>query len=93
MSKQYRHRVGVRAEISFELLLATPIPSREELRDAVVAALNAATDEEGGFDIPSLADGRTLPCWASVDRHVNPNEALDSGDVVSHECTEVRRLQ
>jgi hypothetical protein len=93
MSKQYRHRVGVRAEISFDLLLATPNPSPEQLRNAIVAVLNAATDDEGGFDIPKLADGRTLPCWTSVDRNVNTNEALDSDDVISFECTEVRHLQ
>jgi hypothetical protein len=93
MSKQYRHRVGVRAEITFDLLLETANPSPEQLRNAIVAVLNAATDEDGGFDIPKLADGRTLPCWTSVDRHVNTSEALDSDDVISFECTEVRHLQ
>ena len=93
MSKQYRHRVGVRAEISFDLLLTTANPSPEQLRDAVVAILNAATDDEGGFDVPKLADGRTLPCWTSVDRHIHTGEALDSDDVISYECTEVPHLQ
>jgi len=93
MSKHYRHRVGVRAEISFDLVLGAPNPTPEELRDAIVAILNRTTDEEGGFSFPNLADGRILPAWASVDRQVNPSQSLDIGDVISYDCMELRHLQ
>ncbi len=93
MAKQYRHRIGIRAEIYFNLVLETPNPTPEQLRDAAVQTLNKAVDEEDGFDLKTMPDGRVLPAWNSVDREVEPTEALDTDAVTSYECTEIQNLQ
>ena len=93
MAKQYRHRIGVRAEIYFNLILETPNPTPEQLRDAAVQTLNKAVDEEDGFDLKTMPDGRVLPAWNSVDREVEPTEALDMDAVTSYECAEIQNLQ
>ena len=93
MAKQYRHRIGVRAEIYFNLVLETPTPTPEQLRDAAVEVLNKAVDDEDGIDLKTMPDARVLPAWNSVDREVEPTEALDTDAVSSYGCTEIQNLQ
>ena len=93
MAKQYRHRIGVHAEIYFNVVLEVPNPTPEQLRDAAVQTLNKAVDEEDGFDLKTMPEGRVLPVWNSVDREIEPTEALDADAVTSYECTEIQNLQ
>ncbi len=93
MAKQYRHRIGVRAEIYFDLILETQNPTTERLRDAAVEVLNKAVDEEDGFDLKTMPDGRVLPAWNSVDREIEPAQALDADAVTSYEWSEIQNLQ
>ncbi|MGC1782080.1 MAG: hypothetical protein WA708_06145 [Acidobacteriaceae bacterium] len=86
----YQHRVGVRAEIYFSLTLETPNPSSDQLRLAVITALSKAADEENGFDLKALPDGRVHPAWNDINR--NPDSAnVDA--VISYECFEIQRPQ
>lgn len=93
MAKQYRHRIGVRAELYFNVVLEVPNPTPEQLRDAAVQTLNKAVDEEDGFDLNTMPDGRVLPAWNSVDREIELAEALDADAVTSYECAEIENLQ
>ncbi|MHB1958104.1 MAG: hypothetical protein ACYCO5_03630 [Acidobacteriaceae bacterium] len=90
MAKQYQHRIGVRAEIYFSLALETLNPSAGQLRDAVVEALSKAVDEENGFDLKALPDGRVHPAWNYIDRDPDP---ADAGAVISYECFEIQKPQ
>jgi hypothetical protein len=90
MAKQYQHRVGIRAEIYFSLVLELHNPSPEQLRYAVVEVLSKAVDEENGFDLKALPDGRVHPAWNYIDR--DPDSA-DVGAVISYECFEIQKPQ
>jgi len=48
MTKRYQHRVSVRAEICFDLILNSSDPSPEQLLDAVVDMFNKSADAERG---------------------------------------------
>ncbi len=77
----FRHRVGVQAQIYFDLDLPTATPSQSQLVEAIVSQLSAAADEEGAFQLDILAGGRVFPAWNSVDRNLEPEEALSSESV------------
>lgn len=86
MVKRYQHRVGVRAEIFFSLMLETPNPSSDQLRLAVITALSNAVDEENGFDLKALHEGRVHPAWNDINR--NPDSSnVDA--VISYEYFEL----
>ncbi len=89
--KYFRHRIGVRAEIYFDLYLETATPSQAQLIGAVVAKLSAAADEEGAFDLAKLVGGRVFPAWNSVDRELEPEEALSSKDIEIRDTVTVER--
>lgn len=89
MAKRYKHRVGVRAEICFDLILDTPHPTSRELCDAVVTALKLSADLERGFALPALADGKIFPEWNSVDPEMEPARVLDPQAVRSLDCFEI----
>ncbi|MGH9616252.1 MAG: hypothetical protein ACRD28_05860 [Acidobacteriaceae bacterium] len=88
MARQYQRRVVVPAEIYFSLVLETPNPSSEQLRHAVVEVLSKAVDEENGFDLKALYDGRVHPAWNCIDRGPDP---ADAGAVISYECYEIQK--
>jgi hypothetical protein len=89
MDKRYRHRVGVRAEICFDLVLDSSDLTPEQLRDAVAVALNKSADDERGFPVPILLDGKVFPEWNSVDPEMEPMHVLDPQSVRSLDCFEI----
>ncbi len=89
--KCFRHRIGVRAEIYFDLDLETPNPSQTQIIEAVVAQLSAAADEEGAFDLTKLAGGRVFPAWNSVDRELEPEEALSPESIEIRDTVAIER--
>jgi len=93
MTKQFQYRIGVRAEICFHLLLESASPTPQQLRDAVVAAFNKATEEDGGFAIRELTDGRAFPEWNSVDREIDPEDAMDCDAIRIYDSFEIDRTQ
>lgn len=89
--KCFRHRIGVRAEIYFDLDLETPNPSQTQIIEAVVAQLSAAADQEGAFDLAKLAGGRVFPAWNSVDRELEPEEALSPENIEIRDTVAIER--
>ena len=89
--KCFRHRIGVRAEIYFDLDLETANPSQAQIVEAVVALLSATADEEGAFDLTLLAGGRVFPAWNSVDRELEPEEALSPESIEIRDTVAIER--
>ena len=89
MAKQYQHRVGVRAEICFSLILDSPNPTPKELCNAVVKALKKSSDQERGFALSALSDGKVFPEWNSVDPEMEPTRVLSPQSVRSFDCLEI----
>ncbi len=89
--KCFRHRTGVRARIYFDLDLDTSTPSQAELIEAVVSSLSASTDDDGAFELAGLAGGRVFPAWNSVDREVEPGDALDPQNIEVRDVIRIER--
>ncbi len=63
MASRYQHRIGVRAEICFDLTVDVRNPTPQELSQLVSQALKQAADNDGGFKV------NALPCgigWATA---------------------------
>lgn len=89
--KCFRHRIGVRAEIYFDLDLETANPPQIQLIEAIVAQLSAAANAEGAFDLDGLANGRVFPAWNSVDRELEPEEALSPESIEIRDIVAIER--
>jgi len=93
MDKRYQHRVSIRAELCFDLILDLPDPTAAELRDAVVEELSRFADSERGFIVPAIKDAKVFPEWNSVDPEIEPQNALDTDVVRSVDCFEIRDIR
>lgn len=65
---KYYHRIGIKAEICFDVPFETdedPDPARLKL--AVRQLLENSVDVEDGFDMPALAGGRCYPDFRILD--------------------------
>lgn len=93
MASQYQHRIGVRAEICFDLTLAVRNPTPQELSLLVSQALKQAADDGGGFKVNALAGGIVYPDWNSVDPELEPDRVLDPETIRIFDCTEIRSVQ
>jgi hypothetical protein len=93
MAKRYRHRIGVRAEICFDLILDICDPVPEQISQAVAEALRQAADVDGGFRLEALPAGTVYPDWASVDPEVEPGLRLDPSATGSLDCVEIDSIQ
>ncbi len=89
--KCFRHRIGVHAKIYFDLDLDTSTPSQAELVEAVVASLSAVADDDGAFELTRVAGGRVFPAWNSVDRKLQPEEALAPEKIEVRDVTKIER--
>jgi hypothetical protein len=89
MVSRYQHRIGVRAEICFDLTVDVRNPTRQELSELVSRALKQAADNDGGFKINALAGGVVYPDWNSVDSELEPDRVLDPETIRIFDCTEV----
>ena len=93
MATRYQHRIGVRAEICFDLILNICDPVPEQISQAVAEALRHATDVDGGFRLEVLPGGTVYPDWASADPEVEPGPSLDPSATRSLDCLEIDSVQ
>lgn len=93
MAKQYQHRIGVRAEICFDMVLDAANPTPQQLSHAVAQALRQKAMPDGSFGLAVLANGVIYPEWNSVDPEIEPEQLLDPSVVRSFDVVEVQILQ
>jgi len=89
MASRYQHRIGVRAEICFDLTLDARNPTPKELSELVSQALKQAANHDGGFKVNALPGGIVYPDWNSVDADVEPDHVLDPEAIRIFDCTEI----
>ena len=89
MASRYQHRIGVRAEICFDLTLDERKPTPKELSQLVSHALKQAADNDGGFKV-SVLPGRTVyPDWNSVDPELERDRVLEPETIRIFDCTDI----
>lgn len=93
MATRYQHRIGVRAEICFNVILDTKNPEPAQLVQAVSEILKQAADSDGGFKLNVLPDGSAYPDWNSVDSEIEPNQLLDPSAIRTLDCNEIDNIQ
>lgn len=93
MATRYQHRIGVRAEISFDLVLNTRNPTPDQLCHLVAEVLRQAADRDGALKLSALPGGVVYPDWNSVDAEVEPNHVLDPSAVRAFDCVEIDGIQ
>lgn len=93
MAKQYQHRIGVRAEICFDMILDTAKPTPQQLSHAVAQALSQKAMPDGSFSLVVLANGVVYPEWNSVDPEMESQHLLDPSVVRSFDVIEIQTLQ
>lgn len=89
MTSRYQHRIGVRAEICFDLTLDVREPTLQELSQLVSQTLKQTADHDGGFKVTALPGGIVYPDWNSVDSELEPERVLDPENIRIFDCTEV----
>jgi hypothetical protein len=93
MAKRYQHRIGVRAEICFNIVLDTRNPSPDQLAQAVTEILIGAEGADGGFKLTVLPEGSAYPDWNSVDPELEPGHILDPSAIRTLDCVEIDSVQ
>lgn len=89
MAKRYQHRIGVRAELCFNIVLDARDPSPDQLAQAVTEILKQAADSDGGFNLSVLPEGSAYPDWNSVDPELEPGHILHPSAIRSLDCVEI----
>jgi len=93
MAKRYQHRIGVRAELCFNIVLDTRNPSPDQFAQAVTELLKHAADSDGSFKLSVLPEGSAYPDWNSVDPELEPGRILDSSAIRTLDCVEIDSVQ
>ena len=93
MATRYQHRIGVRAEICFDLILDMRNPTPDQLCHLVADVLRQATDSDGALKLNALPGGAVYPEWNSVDTEVEPNHVLDPSTIRAFDCVEIDSIQ
>jgi hypothetical protein len=93
MAKRYQHRIGVRAEICFNIVMDARNPSPDRLAQAVTEILKKAADSDGAFKLNVLPEGLAYPDWNSVDPELEPGHILDPSAIRSLDCVEIDSVQ
>ena len=93
MAKRYQHRIGVRAELCFNIVLDARNPSPDQLAHAVTEILRQAVDSDGGFKLSVLPEGLAYPDWNSVDPELEPGLILDPSAIRTLDCAELDNVQ
>ncbi len=93
MATRYQHRIGVRAEICFDLILEMRNPTPDQLCYLVADVLRQAVDSDGALKLKALPSGAVYPEWNSVDAEVEPNHVLDPSIIRSFDCVEIDSIQ
>ena len=87
MAMRYQHRIGVRSELFFDVVLDDPNPSAHKLTLAVAQALRRVADDEGGVkSLSDLPESAVYPDWNAVDADIEPEHALDPVAVRIIDC-------
>ena len=89
MASRYQHRIGVRAEICFDLTLDVRNPTPQDLSRLVSQTLKRAADNDGGFKVSALPGGIVYPDWTTVDPELEPDRVLDPETIRIFDSTEV----
>lgn len=92
MANRYQHRIGVRAEICFDLTLDVRNPTPQELSQLVSRTLKQAAEHDGGFRVNALPGGNVYPDWNSVDPELEPDRVLDPETIRIFDCTEISSI-
>jgi len=93
MASQYQHRIGVRAEICFDLILDVRNPTPKGLSQLVSQALRQAADNDGGgFKVNVLPGEVVYPDWNSVDPELEPDRVLDPEAIRIFDCAEISSI-
>lgn len=77
-TKKFTHRVGITAELCFDLESDTQKLDGDELRKAVVALFDELSEDDG-FDVAGLEDGRVYPDWRVLTQ--NPDDPKVAEDL------------
>jgi hypothetical protein len=93
MAKRYQHRIGVRAELCFDIVLDARNPSPDQLAQAVTEILKQAADADGSFKLIALPEGSAYPDWNSVDPDLEPGHILESSAIRTLDCVEIDSVQ
>lgn len=93
MATRYQHRIGVRAEICFDLTLDARNPTPEQLCDVVAEVLRQAADSDGVLKLSVLPGGVVYPEWNSVDAELEPSRILDPSAIRTFDCVEIDSIQ
>jgi len=93
MATRYQHRIGVRAEIYFDLVLDMRNPTPDQLSHVVADVLRQAADSDGALKLSALPGGAVYPEWNSVDAEVEPNRILDHSVIRTFDCVEIDSIQ
>ncbi len=93
MATRYRHRIGVRAEICFDLILDTRNPLSDELCHLVADVLRQAAGSDGALRLNVLPGGVVYPEWNSVDAELEPNQVLDPSAIRAFDCVDIESVQ
>lgn len=93
MAKRYQHRIGVRAELCFNIVLDARNPSPDQLAQAITEILRQAADSDGAFKLSVLPEGAAYPDWNSVDPELEPGNILDPSAIRTLDCVEIDSVQ
>ena len=93
MATRYQHRIGVRAEIYFDLVLDMRNPTPEHLCHMVAEVLRQAADSDGALKLSVLPGGVVYPEWNSVDAEIEPHHVLDPSTTRTFDCVEIDSIQ
>jgi hypothetical protein len=93
MATRYQHRIAVRAEICFDLVLDMRNPTPDQLGHIVAEVLSQAADSDGALKLNALPGGVVYPEWNSVDPEVEPNHVLDPSTIRASDCVEIDSIQ
>ncbi len=93
MATRYQHRIGVRAEICFDLVSDTRNFTPEQLSNIVAEILSRAADSDGALKLGALPGGVVYPEWNSVDAVIDPNRLLDPSTVRTFDCVDIDSVQ
>ena len=93
MATRYQHRIGIRAEICFDLILDMRNPTPDQLCYLVADVLRQAFGSDGALKLNALPSGTVYPEWNSVDAEVEPNRVLDPSIIRSFDCVEIDSIQ
>ena len=93
MATRYQHRIGVRAEICFDLVLDMRNPTPDQLCHIVADVLRQAADSDRSPQIERAAGGAVYPEWNSVDAELEPNHVLDPSTIRAFDCVDIDSIQ